>query len=51
VYRYRNPGIHNRVERVTAATVSGVVPSLLADNARPLESEGETDANRVIVRS
>jgi lysine 2,3-aminomutase len=51
VYRYRNPGQQNNHERIMAAPVSGAVPSLLADAARPLETEGETDANRVVVRS
>ncbi len=51
VYRYRNPSPRNNNERVMAAPVSGAVPSLLAEAARPLETEGETDANRIIVRS
>ena len=51
VYRYRNPNSQVKIEMVAAAPVSGVVPSLLTDNARPVETEGETDANRVIVRS
>lgn len=51
VYRYRNPNSPKHNEIITAAPVSGVVPSLLADNVRPVETEGETDANRVIVRS
>jgi lysine 2,3-aminomutase len=51
VYRYRNPSSQSYDEKVMAATVSGVVPSLLDDAARPLEVKGVTDANRVIVRS
>ena len=46
VYRYRNPGSQD-----LKVKVSGVVPSLLADNAQPLKTEEEADANRVIVRS
>jgi lysine 2,3-aminomutase len=49
VYRYRNPGSQCSVE--TATAVSGTVPSLLEDTARPHGAERETDANRVIVRS
>jgi lysine 2,3-aminomutase len=51
IYRYRNPGTQSYNEKVTAAPVSGVVPSLLADTAQPLKTEEEADANRVIVRS
>jgi lysine 2,3-aminomutase len=51
VYRYRNPNPQNKEENIAAAPVSGVVPSLLADDARPVVTEGETDASRVIVRS
>jgi lysine 2,3-aminomutase len=50
VYRYRNPAQQGREEKA-AAPVSGVVPSLLADNVRPLETEEKADANRVVVRS
>jgi lysine 2,3-aminomutase len=51
VYRYRNPRAQSYDEIVSAATVSGTVPSLAADTVRPQVTEGETDANRVIVRS
>ncbi len=51
IYRYRNPNSQNYMEKVAAAPVSGVVPSLLADTAQPLKTEEEADANRVIVRS
>jgi lysine 2,3-aminomutase len=51
VYRYRNPMPQSYEQKVTVSPVSGVVPSLLADNVRPAEAEGETDASRVVVRS
>jgi lysine 2,3-aminomutase len=51
VYRYRNPKSQNYNEKVTAAPVSGAVPSLIADNERSVKTEEDDDANRVIVRS
>ena len=52
VFRYRNPNPQTRREEAEVATpVSGVVDSLLAGADLPLETKGEVDANRVVVRS
>ncbi len=48
VFRYRNPNSSVRRDNV-GAPVSGVVDSLLADADLPVKTEGEVDADRVIV--
>jgi lysine 2,3-aminomutase len=51
IFRYRNPNSQDRGgDTITAQPVSGVVESLLADAELPAKTEGEADANRVIVR-
>ncbi len=51
VYRYRNPNSHQGAEEIgTAAPVSGAVESLLADAKVPVETKGEANANRNLVR-
>ncbi|HTY82398.1 MAG TPA: KamA family radical SAM protein, partial [Dehalococcoidales bacterium] len=50
IYRYRNPS-PDGVGKEAAVPVSGVIPSEMTENVRRVESAGETDASRVIVRS
>jgi lysine 2,3-aminomutase len=51
VFRYRNPNSQNRGgESIATQPVSRVVESLLADSDLPVKTEGEVDADRVIVR-
>jgi len=52
VFRYRNPVTPEQQKEVTAEpAVSGVVESLLAKAELPVETKGEINADRVIVRS
>jgi lysine 2,3-aminomutase len=50
IYRYRNPS-SNGVGKEDAVPVSGVIPNIMTENVRRVESAGETDASRIIVRS
>jgi lysine 2,3-aminomutase len=50
IYRYRNPS-PNSVGKEAEVPVSGVIPNKMTENVRRVESAGEADASRVIVRS
>jgi lysine 2,3-aminomutase len=50
VYRYRNPNQQKRREVLNPVPVSGAVDSLLADADLPVETQGDVDADRIIVR-